>query len=240
MARAYVEVAPGLYRVPHLGDFLNSFIVCEEDSSVTLIDCGLSNGPRRIIRALEDLGRHPEDVQRVVLTHAHSDHAGGAAEIIRTTNAKGANAHDDDASYLSTGRAPDINASPLVGVVLDRVQTGSFDPVPLALSIADGDLLPVGGGMRVIHTPGHTPGHVSLLFEAKEVLVTGDCILNPLGMRIWPFGPYCVSPAQNAASAALLADLEFAVAAFTHGPPIKDRPREKIRHFLMRKGAIAP
>ncbi len=238
MSRPYVELAPGVYRIPHIGDFLNSFIVTESDGSVTLIDCGLKGGPKKILRALEDLGRHPNDVQRIVLTHAHSDHAGGAAQLVRASGVLGAEAHADDHPFLSTGTAPPINAGPTAGRILNRLQDSTFEPVPLAGALSDGEILDVAGGMQVVHTPGHTPGHISLLIPGKELLLTGDCIMNPLGRRIYPFGVYCVSPKQNAASASLLGELEYSLAAFTHGTEIRENPRERIRSFLTRKGAL--
>jgi glyoxylase-like metal-dependent hydrolase (beta-lactamase superfamily II) len=238
VATSYTELAAGLYRVPHLGDFLNSFIVREDDGSVTLVDGGLTGGHKKILNALSELGLHREDVQRIVLTHAHADHAGGVTNLIRATSTEGAHAHVADAPFLAAGKAPPVNAGKFTAPVLNLVQKATFEPVPLAHPISDGEVLPVGGGMQVIHTPGHTPGHVSYLFLERGVLITGDCILNPLGRRIWPFGVFCVSPAQNAVSAARLADLEFDVAAFTHGPSITDRAREHIRDFLLRKNAI--
>lgn len=238
MSRPYVELAPGIYRIPHIHDFLNSFIITESDGSVTLVDCGLKGGPKKILRALEDLGRSAHDVQRIVLTHAHSDHAGGAARLVKEAGIQGVDAHIDDHEFLSAGTAPPVNAGPTAGRILNRLQDNTFEPVPLARALADGEILDIAGGAQVVHTPGHTPGHISLLFPGKETLITGDCIMNPLGLRIYPFAVYCVSPEQNAASAAVLGELEFSLAAFTHGTEIRRNPRERIRSFLTRKGAL--
>jgi glyoxylase-like metal-dependent hydrolase (beta-lactamase superfamily II) len=238
MTRPYVELAPGVYRIPHIGDFLNSFIITEADGSVTLVDCGLKGGPKKVVRALEDLGRHPADVQRIVLTHAHSDHAGGAAQLIRATGVPGADAHEDDHPFLGAGMAPPVNAGPTAGRILNRLQDSNFEPVPLARALADGEMLDIAGGTQVVHTPGHTPGHISLLMPDKGILITGDCIMNPLGRRIFPFAVYCVSPEQNAASASILGELDYSLAAFTHGTEIRENPRERIRSFLTRKGAV--
>lgn len=237
MSRPYTELARGVYRVPHVGDLLNSFVIVEDDGSVTLVDCGLKGGPRRILRALEDLGKGTEDVQRIVLTHAHSDHAGGAATLVRASQLDGVEAHPSDHPFLAAGMAPPVNAGPTAGRILNRLQDSTFEPVPVARGLADGELLDVAGGARVVHTPGHTPGHISVNLLDRGVLITGDCILNPLGRSIWPFAVYCVSPEQNAASAGLLGDLDYTIAAFTHGTEIRDRARERIRSFLVRKAA---
>ena len=89
----------------------------------------------------------------------------------------------------------------------------------------------------MVHTPGHTPGHVSLLHEESGVLITGDAIFNMASRMRWPMAAICTSARQNQQSAHVLGELEYDVAAFTHGPEIRDRAREQVRGFLRRKGA---
>ena len=238
MSASFITLAPGIVRVPTAGDFVNSFVLLEADGSVTLVDCGLKGAPARLLRALADLGRHPQDVQRIVLTHAHNDHAGGAARMVDATAVDGVQAHEGDAPYLRDGQAPPITATGPLGRIIARVQDFSFVPVPVEQELSDGEVIDVLGGMRVVHTPGHTPGHISLLHPGTGVLITGDCILNPLSRMQWAYSLYCTSPEQNRQSATRFADLDFTVAAFTHGTEIRDRARERIRGFLTRKGAL--
>jgi glyoxylase-like metal-dependent hydrolase (beta-lactamase superfamily II) len=238
VSHAYVELAPGILRIPTMGDFVNSFVLLEEDGSVTLVDCGLKNAPARLLRALEDLGRDPRDVQRIVLTHAHNDHAGGAARMVQETSVTGVHAHSDDRAFFESGAAPAITSRAPLGRILARLQDLSFAPIAVDKELSDGQLLDCMGGLQVLHTPGHTPGHISLLHPASGVLITGDCILNPLSRMQWAYSIYCTSPEQNRQSAARFADLEFSVAAFTHGTEIRERARERVRGFLTRKGAL--
>jgi glyoxylase-like metal-dependent hydrolase (beta-lactamase superfamily II) len=97
--------------------------------------------------------------------------------------------------------------------------------------LVDGEVLPVGGGLRVVHTPGHSPGHVSLLHEPSGVLITGDAIWNVLRLR-WPVKAFCTDVAMTQRTASVLGDLEYSTAAFTHGPQVTDRARERVRGFL--------
>lgn len=233
---ASVRLTDSLVRVPHISDLLNSYILLDDDGSVTLVDCGLARGAAKVRAALAEVGRGPSDVQRVILTHAHSDHAGGAAEIVRDADVLGVEAHPEDHPYLLSGMAPPVNAGRTAGRILNRLQSGSFEPVPIARGLQDGEFLPVAGGLQVLHTPGHTPGHVSLLHPDSGWLLTGDCILHPFRRMIWPFAVYCVSPAQNDASAELLAEVEFESAAFTHGTEIRVNARDAIRGFITRRG----
>lgn len=222
-----------------MGDFINSYAFLEDDGSVTLVDCGLDRAPARIVAGLQAVGRHPRDVQRIVLTHAHYDHAGGALTMLEQTGLAGIEAHADDAGFLRTGTNPPIDTSTTSGRLFARSGGGTFRAVPVSRELRDGDVIDVAGGLRVIHTPGHTPGHISLLHESSGVLITGDSIFNLRALRTWPFAAFCTDYAQCKRTAGILGDLEFTIAAFTHGPEIRTRAREEIRRFLTRKGVRA-
>jgi glyoxylase-like metal-dependent hydrolase (beta-lactamase superfamily II) len=87
--------------------------------------------------------------------------------------------------------------------------------------------------LRIVRTPGHSPGHVSLLHEPTRVLVTGDALFNVLGVR-WPVRAFCSDFRMTQQTAYVLGELEYDVAAFTHGPQITERAREQVRGFLPR------
>lgn len=235
MGSPAVEVAPGIYRIPTMGDFVNTVMFIEDDGSVTLVDCGYKNAPKRIVRGLESIGKHPKDVQRIVLTHAHNDHAGGAAEMVETTELTGVQAHEQDADFIESGQGSPTDGSTLVGRIMLRTSFGGFAPVPVELRLNDGDELPIAGGVTIHHTPGHTPGHISLLHRATGSLVTGDAIWNMRG-RSWPVSAFCSDHKLNRTSAHVLGELEYDNAVFTHGPHIAGSGREAIRSFLQKKG----
>ena len=98
-----VAVGKGVYRIPTAGDFINSFAFVEDDGSVTLVDTGTRLATKRIVNGLASFGKHPRDVQRIILTHAHSDHAGSAARLLPHTRATGAYVHVDDADQRDAG-----------------------------------------------------------------------------------------------------------------------------------------
>jgi glyoxylase-like metal-dependent hydrolase (beta-lactamase superfamily II) len=228
---AAVRLAQNAWRIPTAPfSGTNSFAFVDDDGQVTLVDAGMSFAPPRIVAGLAAFGKHPKDVTRIVLTHAHADHAGGAARVADETGAPVA-VHADDAAYARQGKIPPTDLATTTGRLLARFGAKRFTPFEVARELKDGDELDVAGGLRVVHTPGHTPGHVSLLHPASGVLVTGDCIMNVLGVR-WSPRPLCTNPRLNQATADRLADLEYRVAAFTHGPHIADRARERVRGFL--------
>jgi len=226
-----VALAPGVFRIPTIGAWAtNSFALLDDDGSVTLVDCGLERAPARIVAGLAALGKHPSDVQRIVLTHAHPDHAGGAAEMASRTAAPVA-VHEGDADFVESGDSAPSDQSIVSGRLFSRFGSRGFPAVAVGERLADGQLLDVAGGLRVIATPGHTPGHVSLLHEPTRTLITGDAIFNVLGVRYSP-RPLCTDFRLSRRTAQLLGDLEYERAGFTHGPEILDGARDAVRRFL--------
>src|SRR5690349_11991909 len=82
---AAVQLAPGVWRIPLIGDFVNGFMLRDDDGQVTLIDTGIASSGAKIIAALRSVGSDPSDVTRLMLTHCHPDHAGAAAYVARET-----------------------------------------------------------------------------------------------------------------------------------------------------------
>ncbi len=234
---AAVALAPGVWRVPTLRwDLLNSFVIRAEDGSVALVDTGLKSAPPRILAALAEIGSGPSDVTAIILTHAHGDHAGGAAELARRSG-RGVTVHEVDAPYVRAGTAPPRDRSLRLGRLLTRMP--GVEPAPVERTLSDGELIE-GSGLRVHHTPGHSPGHCSLLHEESGTLITGDAIWNVRSRRTWSVLAFCTDVAMTKRTAATLADLEYSTAAFTHGPEIRRTGREAIREFLAHPRRIAP
>ena len=94
-----VALAPGVWRIPLLGDFVNGFILRDDDGQVTLVDMGVKQSGPKVLAALASIGSGPSDVTRLMLTHAHPDHAGGAAHVARATGRT-------SASTRTTPRSP--------------------------------------------------------------------------------------------------------------------------------------
>jgi len=230
-----IPLAQGIYRIPTMGkDLINSFALVQDDGSVTLVDTGLKRAPARIVAGLAAIGKHPQDVTRILLTHVHPDHAAGAAEMSRRTGAP-VLVHGDDHGWARSGR---ITGASDPATRLGRLfaRTGgskieAFEPGP---ALTDGDVLPVSGGLRVVHTPGHSPGHISLLVESTRTLITGDALFNFRFLRGARVSPsfLCSDFAMTKRTAHRLGELEYDVAAFTHGPEIRDGARETVRGLL--------
>lgn len=230
------ELAPGVYRIPTTpGDYVNVFAFVDDDGQVTLVDCGYFTAPKRIVAALRHIGSDPSNVTRILLTHAHGDHAGGVARLRRLTGASVA-VHGVEAGNLRTGRPPEVERLTVFARLTKLLPGDRFTPVEPDEQLTDGQSVPVAGGVRVIHTPGHTPGHVALLHERTGVLLTGDSLFNWRGRMSLPSLTYCADSGLTRESARALGELDYEVVAFTHGPEIRERARESVRGFLRRRG----
>lgn len=225
---AAVEVGERVWRIPTTPfDGINSFALLDDDGSVTLVDAGVRRAPAKIVAGLAAIGRAPSDVSRILLTHAHFDHARGVAGLLERTGGATVGLHQDDVPAAAAGTGAPGSAERGIGRLYRRLPLSRFTPFEVALPLTDGQRLDVAGGLRVVHTPGHTAGHASFLLEDSGILITGDCVWNVLGVGIPP-GTLCVDARQNRVSAARLAELPFRVAAFTHGPHVSDRARERV------------
>jgi glyoxylase-like metal-dependent hydrolase (beta-lactamase superfamily II) len=196
---------------------------------------GVKQSGKKVMAALASIGSGPSDVTRLMLTHAHPDHAGGAAYVAQQTG-HAFGIHEADADFAREGVGPPRDRSFLLGRLLSRGPNG-FAPVSVGETFTDGQLIPSLGGIQVVHTPGHSPGHASFLLQESGVLITGDAIFNVRGLR-WPIKAFCTDFRLTTQTAVRLAELEYSTAAFTHGPELRDRPREQIRRFLKEKGAL--
>ena len=233
-----VSLAPGFVRIPVMPmDLVNAFALRDDDGQVTLVDAGMRGSPPRILQALAELGSSANDVTRIVVTHSHADHVGGLSGTVEATGAEVA-VHVEDAEDVREGRGAPLDPSTWLGRV--RTRNSAADPAPVDTVLHDGDVLPVAGGLRVVHTPGHTPGHVSLLHEPTGTLITGDAIWNMRSRRTWPVMTFCSNVALTERTAHRLGELDYSTAAFMHGPEIRGDGRAAIRDFLARPRPFVP
>lgn len=212
-----------------------------DDDELTLIDAGPIGAGRTIADAVTALGRAPSDVRRVVLTHFHEDHAGGAAEFAALSGAE-VLAHRLETPVIrgeAPGPPPALEDWEVPIHAAARAQLPPGDPAPLehVTELSDGDVLGLGDGARVVHVPGHTPGSIALHLPAHGVLFTGDTVAAaPDTGAVLP-GVFNLDRALLLASFRRLADLDTQVACFGHGAPLTDRASAVLREVATAHGA---
>ena len=187
-----------------------------------LIDGGTKLDVRRFLKALKGI-----DLKLVALTHCHPDHQGAVKAVCEKFSVPLA-CHELDRAAME-GRAPMVPEGRMIRIS-GRLLSGPPHNVDRVLT--DGEMI---GPLRVIHAPGHTPGHCMFFREEDQLLIAGDTALNMSLLTLRPglHTPpdfFCVDPAQNRRSIRRIAELNPRTILFGHGPPLTDM--DKLRRFL--------
>jgi glyoxylase-like metal-dependent hydrolase (beta-lactamase superfamily II) len=229
------RVGDGVWRV--LKGYVNAYAIEAEDGLV-LVDCGLPKREERIARALRDMGRRAAEIRHILVTHHHLDHTGSLAALAELTGAA-VYVHPLDAGVVRGDAMPPppnraVWSGRWIGPVLARVGPKRARPAAVDRELHDGDVLDLAGGIRVVHTPGHTAGQTSFLLERDGgILLAGDAAGSRSGKVAPPvgslFGMFTEDLDAARRSFAKLAGLEFDVALFGHGSPVRGGAAEVFR-----------
>ncbi|MBN1191981.1 MAG: MBL fold metallo-hydrolase [Dehalococcoidales bacterium] len=226
-----MEIACGIYLIESVKG-CNVYLLADE--SLILIDTGLPGNAGDILRFIRSVGRNPLDLSCIILTHGHIDHAGSLTELQARTGALGM-AHHDEVRPAVDGEYNLYDSSPGGGVLLKALSCLKiYHPGCINKTVKDGDVLPVSGGLRIVHTPGHTPGSMSLLLEKQRILFVGDAIINNRDRLSRPL-PMKSDRLLAEQSLVRLSSLEYETCCFGHGPPLQQQAQERIRHLALNR-----
>jgi hydroxyacylglutathione hydrolase len=148
-------------------------------SKPVLVDNGQPGKEAGIIKAIIQKGIRPEEIPLIILTHGHDDHF-GCAEMLREVTKAKILMHEADANNLRKGENGQLNPTGWFGrIVSFFIRSGPKVKgiEPDILIQEEFDLYEYGIQGKVIHTPGHTPGSLSVLLDSGEVIV-GDLIMS--------------------------------------------------------------
>ena len=207
----------------------DAFLIAEE--RLTLIDAGMVGSRLMLERYLRRIGRRIDELERIICTHGHPDHIGGVSELVRDRDDVTVLIHPADLAGLRLplrdALARTLDGGGRRGRLIQYLTRTPADPAP----VEDGDVLPMLGGLRVVHTPGHTPGSICLYAERLRILFTGD-VLQVIRRRLtYASAFFSHDHAGARASVETLATLDVETIALSHYSPWTDDANGALRQL---------
>jgi len=234
--KTFGEIAAGVYLIS--AGRTNSYLLVGDD--LTLVDTGLPGEEASVIAGIEKIGRKPNELNHILITHAHMDHMGSLAALKKVSGAQIV-ASSKEVDYIggvkktwTMGR--EGLGGKLFKGVLYLLETFSFnyEPVPVDVPCQGGEVIDCFGGIQVIASPGHSPGSLSYYQHERKLLFTGDALSGAPQLQLPPrLG--CADYREALTSVGKLAELDVAICLFGHGSPLKTEASNRMKQLL--KGA---
>ncbi len=222
-------IVPQVYRIP-LG-IVNAFLIVSD--GLTLIDSGVPGSEAKILHGVRALGYKPQDIHHILVTHCHWDHSGSLQALKKASGAT-AYMHPLEASMVRRGQAmrpaqpaPGWLNRLIVRLLQTRRSATTIPATEIEHQVSNEAELPIAAGIQPVLTPGHTAGHLAYFWPFHGgVLFVGDAASNLFGLG---YSLIYEDLQQGQRSLASLAKLEFEVACFGHGPPIRRAAGRRFR-----------
>lgn len=230
------RILPGFYTFGGL--VVGRVYMIEDPDGLSIIDTGLPFAPGRILKQIAGLGYTPVDVKRIIITHAHPDHIGGLHALQQLTGAD-VWASELEKRVIQDGLPiPVPDKKDVTGIARFLPSPKAKIPsTPVARILNDGDVLEeVMGGLHVIATPGHAPGHLSFWQPEQKVLICGDVMMSMWPRHLTkPLRMVTVSMEEDIRSIKKVAELDAQVLCLGHGIPIVKDTAALIRAFAAKQ-----
>lgn len=226
-----LEIVPHVYQLTIR--VVNITLIVEEE--LTLIDTGFRGGSARISDFIHRLGRSIEEISLIIITHNHFDHVGGLAELRDLTGAEvaahkaGIASPDGELSYPGSIRRL-LRVRPFSSLR----RHFALKPEDVDIQLEDGEVLKPLGGLKVIHTPGHTPDSISLYSPQSKLLIVGDALVKRHKTLQLPYKMVSTNRTQAIDSLRKMAQLDVDVLGLGHGRPITEGTRTKLLELVER------
>ncbi len=213
------------------GKFVNAYAIVRK-TGVVLIDTATPGKSDSILKELAGIHIKPSDIKAIVITHAHPDHAGSCKALADKLSAK-IYVHKDDADVL-LGKAPypaPRNFIELLSAFVTK-HLWKYESPGDAVPVEDGSRIQGFEDLKIIHTPGHTPGALSVLDPKTSVLFCGDAINNRRNRLTGPMKYFMYDMDLAQESIKKIASLDFQTLCPGHGKWVSDNVRQKVKDLL--------
>jgi len=164
---------------------VNAYLLKGSNGKAILIDCGIPGSDKAILKTMAEAGIQNNDLQLIIITHGHSDHMGAISALRDVTGAK-TMIHKSDADVLRTAKSPQLYPINTIGRIfafINRFGDGTIKGVvpyePELVIDGEMSLQEFGIDGKVIETPGHTNGSISVLLDDGRAFV-GDLIMGSM------------------------------------------------------------
>lgn len=218
-----MEISKGveMLQLDFHGTIIHPILLWDQEMAV-LIDTGFPGQIEDIRVAMEKVGVSFDKLKVIILTHQDIDHIGSLPEIVQECgNNINVYAHDLDKPYIQ-GDLPLLKDGHL-----DNPPKGKVDD-----TLKDGQELPYCGGIRVIHTPGHTPGHISIFLKQSKTLIAGDSMYSVNGIIGGIHAPTTLDIKAARLSLEKYVDLDIDSVVCYHGGLSKANINEQIQKVI--------
>ncbi len=203
-------------------------VLFTDREGATLVDTGMPGQLSALVAAIEAAGVSPVSLRRIVLTHQDMDHIGNAREL-QSRSGAAVLAHEEEVPYIQ-GEKRLLKFDPsrfeaMLATLPEAARDSAraiFSSPPSAhvdQQLHDGDVIPVGAGVRVVYTPGHTPGHISLYVPSHRLLIAGDALRVEDGQLVGPGESNTPDMERALHSVQKMAELEAETVVCYHGGP---------------------
>lgn len=219
------QVLPDIFTF--IGLIVGRVYALRDQDGVTLIDASISNAGPKILAQLKQMGHQPTDVKRILITHAHPDHVGSLPDLYAATQAQ-IWCHALEQPVIEGKTSIPRRPSGL------RPPDTKMKPTPVHRTLSDGEILPILGGLQVVTTPGHAPGHLSFWHPERKILITGDVLFHLFNRITLPLAMLTVDMAENKRSIRKIATLRPKSLLFGHGPAVIETGAAELDAFIHR------
>jgi len=208
----------------------NSYLYISDNSEISIIDAGMPGNAFKILNQISEKGISLEKIKYIILTHSDIDHIGSIADLKNATGALVA-IHEIEVPYLLGEKKKKLKGmiggliGLIFGILFKFMKPQNIVP---DITLKEGDFI---GGLKVIYSPGHTEGSISL-YNAETALFSGDAIITDKHSNIKGFNNIATSDTLEAAKTInKIKNLKFEVLLPGHGSPVLKNASDKLKGY---------